>query len=191
MFFNKILLAARWFHIILSQQTQENLGRCGGTFQTPPWPSWRSSTRESGWRNWEINDQPGGRKKHKNHGFAGRFVAVKKIAGWVECCRCGWMNKGWGLVKHGDFFLTPGILSLVDTQRDLVGRCFRRCGSLTPGHEAAIGKDGDEPTKTHEGKDETPSWCGPLVGYLRDAASKIFKKCMGGLAQEYLVWYWN
>jgi len=26
---------------------------------------------------------------------------------------------------------------------------------LTPGHEAAIGKDGDEPTKTHEGKDET------------------------------------
>ena len=46
----------------------------------------------------------------------------------------------------------------------------RRCGSLTheiakkiAGHEAAIGKDGDEPTKTHEGKDETHLDVDPLL----------------------------
>lgn len=67
------------------------------------------------------------------------------------------MKKGLGFSKTWSCFV---FFSTWNFEASLILNVARwegaiRCGSLTPGHEAAIGQDGDEPTKTHEGKDET------------------------------------
>lgn len=147
-------------HITLSQQTPGFLFVLKKICTGKPWPMWRDISNASMTKLKVFNERirmdfsPRGevaahRARQKEHGWS---------RGWVEFWRCGWMKKGWGFSKTWSCCLNTWNFEVwILDSRTWSGNWQRwRWTNQDPWRQGW-----------------NPPWCGPLVGYLRDAATKI------------------